>query len=243
MWFRKYCTHGRTVLLCQSQNCCRARSNCLILNGMPLRSLLFVGGNKGRKLFVLLDAGFLDELGNEGLGLFDAGHRLGRGGFFVHESVPSLQYGLERSDQRRGLLDVSDAGITVRSLLDGFHDEVLGVSTVKGWVLVEGLDTGEGRFELCGVLELANQFVEGGSEEVDLLHVLVLGNVFGKGGLDRNDEGSGGKGGGGQHLATAELGPQLGVRHRLGGKIWGGESAGGAEVCGEEKQVAEKASW
>ena len=123
-----------------------------------------MGCNKGCQL-VVLDAAFFDELGNQRLGLFDAGDRFGGGGFFVHQCVTALQHGFQGSNESRSLFDVPNTWVGVGTLLDGFHDKVLGVAAVKGGVLVEQLDTREGRFYLGRIFELDNKFVEGSSED------------------------------------------------------------------------------
>ena len=124
---------------------------------------LFVGTDIGSQLFVL-DTTLVNKLGNQGLGLLHSGNSLLGGGRFVHQSITSRKDSLEGSDQGRSLLDVSNSRIGIGVILDRLEDEVSGVSTVKVWLLVEGLDTAEGRLYLVG-LELFDQFVEGGTED------------------------------------------------------------------------------
>ena len=114
--------------------------------------------------FFILDTALINEFGNQGLGLFHSGNGLLGGGSFVHQGITSRKDTLERSNQGRSLLDVSNSRIGVGVLLDALKDKVSGISAVKGWLLVEGLDTSEGRLYLVG-LELFDQFVEGGTED------------------------------------------------------------------------------
>lgn len=133
---------------------------------IPPTPLLFMRSHELAHFFIL-HTRFRQELGNQSLSFFDPlDGFVSR--FLSYDTLTTLQDGLERSDYRTSLVDVSDTRIAFGVVEDTLGDVVSGITGIKFGVLVKQANALQSGPDLVGIGEFLVEQVQGGA----LLYIL-----------------------------------------------------------------------